>query len=89
MRVRIPLAAPWIFVMKRVGTESEQKLIDIIFDIVMTMDAYPNSFKDMDRDAKAAWVRKQLDGCGYKTIPMGSLWGVLVDEYPERYKNED
>lgn len=54
----------------------------------MTMDAYPKSFKKMSREEKAAWVRRQLDLCGYKTVPMGMKWGVLVDEYPEWYKKE-
>ena len=74
--------------MTRIGTPNEQKLIDIVFEVVMVLHHYPDSFKGMDRDEKAAWVRRQLDGCGFKTIPMGMSWGVLVDEYPEWYKNE-
>lgn len=66
--------------MKRIDAPREQKLIDIMFDIVMTMHDYPKSFENATREQKAEWVAKQLRGCGFDTIPMGSSWGVLVEK---------
>ena len=58
-------------------TDREQKLVDITFSIAMTMHMYPKSFKKLDNEGIAAWVAKQLDGCGFPTTPVGSSWGVL------------
>lgn len=70
----------------------EQKLIDIMFEIAMTLHGNPPWAKNMDRDQLAQWIRHQLDQCGFTTIPMGISWAVLVDpivrESYDAYQNK-
>ncbi len=56
-----------------------QKLIDICFDLVLTItsDPHVDIFKKKTNDEKAEWVAKQLRGCGFDTYPVGASWGVL------------
>ena len=57
----------------------QQKLIDITFGMIMTMHdkAHRHIFNKMSQEELAAWVRKQLSGCGFETTQVGSSWGVL------------
>ena len=57
---------------------AEQKLIDIIFEIGLTIKSYPE-FHRMSNEELAEWIRKQLSSCGYETTPMGASWGVLMN----------
>jgi hypothetical protein len=62
-----------------VGTlreRGEQHLIDIMFEIVMTLREHPHMLED--REKLAEWVADQLRKCGYPTVPMGMSWGVLT-----------
>lgn len=55
---------------------NEQKLIDIMFQVALTVHAH-KSFDTMTSSEVAAWVAKQLHTCGFVTEPVGSSWGVL------------
>jgi hypothetical protein len=55
----------------------KQELVDICFDIAITMNMYPSGFKDKTREEIAEWVASQLKQCGFPTKPCGSSWGVL------------
>ena len=58
----------------------EQKLIDIIFQIALTMWSCSNWFESKTQEEVCDWVREQLKECGFNTVPLGSSWGVLRDE---------
>lgn len=66
--------------------DREQQLVDITFSCVLTMfdDKYRDTFIAMTQEQLAAWVAKQLDGCGFYTQPVGSSWGVLMPKPPEK-----
>jgi hypothetical protein len=53
---------------------NEQKLIDICFEIALTVT---DEFTKLSNAEKAAYVAKQLKGCGFDTVPCGASWGVL------------
>lgn len=59
----------------------EQELVDIVFACVLMRHdpMFRASFEALDQEQMAAWVAKQLRGCGFETVPMGSSWGVLTD----------
>jgi hypothetical protein len=63
--------------------KSEQKLIDIMFEIAQAsymMDrehAAVKEYYNEKRDEHMKWVADQLRTCGFETIPAGSSWGVL------------
>ena len=59
-----------------INQKPEQKLVDICFEIALTMKGNKKLNK-MSNDDLAKWVADQLDGCGFKTFPCGSSWGVL------------
>lgn len=54
-----------------------QKLIDIVFEIALTMKENTDWVKDSTNEEIAQWVSKQLLSCGYQTVPMGASWGIL------------
>ena len=56
---------------------NEQKLIDICFEIGLTIKS-TDKLKAMTHHELAEWIAKQLRECGYDTKPSGSSWGVLV-----------
>ena len=55
----------------------EQKLIDIMFQIALTIQANPGDFQGMTNEQVAEWVADQLRQCGFPTAPCGMSWGVL------------
>lgn len=57
----------------------EQKLVDICFSVAMHIHT-EKSFKGKSNEEVAKWVAEQLEGCGFKTIPMGASWGVLTNK---------
>lgn len=57
----------------------EQELIDIIFEVGLTIADSSYKFKSMSKEEIAAWITKQLSGCGFETKPIGSSWGVLIN----------
>jgi hypothetical protein len=67
------------------ATEREQKLVDIMFEIALTIsntkyyDRSGNKF-DMtkwSREKKVTWITDQLRKCGFDTYRCGSSWGIL------------
>jgi hypothetical protein len=62
----------------------EQKLIDICFQLVMTLHNHQDFLASKSRDEIAAWVANTYRDCGFPTTPIGSSWGVLI----ERTRNE-
>lgn len=56
----------------------EQRLIDILFSVSLMIHNDP-LFKDMTDDQVAEWIRHNLQELGFKTIPVGSSWGVLQE----------
>ena len=59
------------------GRSREQKLIDIMFEIVVR---FGSNALGSSREAKAAWLSSKLKDSGFETKPMGMSWGVLVDD---------
>jgi len=59
------------------STENEQKLVDLCFEIGLTINMYSDTFKDETREGLAEWIAKQLRDNGFDTSPCGSSWGVL------------
>ena len=57
----------------------KQKLVDIAFQVAMTMHGNQKVFKKMSQEEVGEWVAEQLKMCGYPTTPCGSSWGVLTD----------
>lgn len=57
----------------------ERKLVSLCFEIGMTIARESAFFADKTDDEVAEWIRNQLDSCGFKTIPLGSNWGYLLD----------
>lgn len=60
-------------------TEREQKLIDICFQIGITIHHH-NSLKVMSKEKLTGWIAEQLKECGFPTKPVGMSWGVLQDD---------
>lgn len=59
----------------------KQKLIDIIFQIGLTIHTeYDKCFKGKSIEEVAEWIRCQLTGCGYHTEPCGASWGILTNK---------
>ena len=57
---------------------NEQKLVDICFEIALTMKHNSAFFEKQTTDETADWVANQLKQCGFPTIPCGSSWGILT-----------
>jgi hypothetical protein len=64
--------------------EEKQKLIDIAFELVIVANGWKD-FQKKSREEIGEWVAKQLNGCGFRTHPIGSSWGVLIED-DELYK---
>jgi hypothetical protein len=56
--------------------QSEQKLIDIMFEIGLIIKSN-DMLQKMSNDELAEWIATQLRECGYGTTPCGASWGVL------------
>ena len=56
---------------------NEQKLIDIMFQIALTISGSPEHFRDKTNTQIAEWVTKQLRDNGFDTEPSGMSWGIL------------
>lgn len=57
--------------------DREQQLVDIAFDLTLTMHAHPQTFAKMTPQQVAEWTAKQLRNCGFDTTPVGASWGLL------------
>jgi len=62
---------------------SEQKLVDIAFQLVGTAGFHLEWFSKQTQEQRKAWVAEQLAGCGFHTKPVGASWGILCDAPPE------
>ena len=62
--------------MRHIQQSTEQKLIDIMFQVGITIATY-DCFRTMTQDEIAEWIAKQLRDCGFDTTPAGASWGVL------------
>jgi hypothetical protein len=61
--------------------QNDQKLVDICFQIALTMyDRYPDYFQNTGREKVAAWVAQQLEASGFQTKPCGASWGILTNK---------
>lgn len=56
---------------------SEQKLIDICFQIGIVISDPTYNMHEKTTEQRAEWIADQLRQCGYPTIPIGASWGVL------------
>lgn len=56
--------------------KDKQKLIDLMFEIGITIKVSP-ALQEKSIPELTVWIRKQLDMCGFHTEPCGSSWGVL------------
>lgn len=59
--------------------DKEQKLIDLMFSMVMASTNDP-VFCKRPRGERMAWVANNLRSMGWDTHPVGMSWGVLVNE---------
>lgn len=59
---------------------NKQKLIDIVFEIAaLSSEQWErNEFYNIYDHMR--WVADQLEKCGFPTKPIGSSWGVLIQE---------
>ena len=57
----------------------EQKLVDICFEIAITLQMNQEWLKKQSREDIGKWVADQLRGCGFPTTPCGMSWGVLTE----------
>lgn len=57
--------------------DEKQKLIDLMFSMVMTTTS-DEVFCKKPRGERMAWVANNLRDMGYDTHPIGMSWGALV-----------
>lgn len=57
--------------------EEKQKLIDLMFEMVLVSTADP-IFCKRPRGERMAWVANNLRSMGYDTHPIGMSWSALV-----------
>lgn len=72
--------------------DREQKLIDILFEMVYRTTQENKNWKP-SRSEAMYWVAKNLWECGFKTMPIGISWGRLTEhftkeEFEETWKTE-
>lgn len=61
-------------------TKREQTLVDICFQIALTLHTNGDPFRFKKNSEVAEWVADQLNQCGFPNVPVGSSWGHLVEE---------
>jgi hypothetical protein len=59
-------------------TNNEQQLIDIMFQVALTMKNNP-WFLDKSKEEVAEWLQGQLKECGFETEARGASWAVLIN----------
>ena len=59
------------------GQKMEQKIVDLCFEIALTMADNSSFFKEKNHEEIAGWVADQLKKNGFPTKPIGMSWGVL------------
>ena len=58
----------------------EQKLVDICFEMAITLQMNQEWLKKQSREDVADWVADILKKNGFPTTPCGMCWGVLTNE---------
>ncbi len=62
-----------------------QKLVDICFEIGLTISDPEFNFYKKSQEERAKWIARQLRMTGFPTNPSGASWGVLEQkEAPPR-----
>lgn len=56
----------------------EQKILDCTFQIAQMVHEN-DELHAMSREELMGWVSEQLDKCGIRNAPVGSSWGVLLN----------
>jgi hypothetical protein len=64
---------------KKIKVMKEQKLIDLMFEMVMAATNDP-VFCKKPRGERVDWVANNLREMGFDTHPIGMSWGKLVGE---------
>ncbi len=64
----------------KVMISREQKLVDVCFEIGLTVADNSEFFKQKSKEDIAQWIANQLKKCDFPTTPMGMSWGVLSDD---------
>lgn len=60
-------------------TQNEQKLVDICFQLTLTIKSHSEHFANLSQEEVAEWTAKQLRECGFDTSPCGASWGLLTN----------
>lgn len=63
-----------------IPTDNEQKLVNICFEIAMTMHdkEFRETFDNKSQEQLAEWITQQLKVFKFEIIPMGASWSHLV-----------
>ncbi len=61
-----------------------QELIDIMFQIGLSIHINRTFFEGKSQDEVAAWIRTQLNGCDIPVIELGSSYGYLIDNKEDK-----
>lgn len=59
-----------------------QKLVDVCFEIGLTISDPKFKFTKMTQEKRAEWIAKQLRLCGFDTEPVGASYGRLKRPVP-------
>lgn len=60
-----------------VEKSKEQKLVDLLFEISLTLSDKKFPLRNETNEVKAAWIADQLRKSGFDTAPQGLSWGIL------------
>ena len=61
----------------KVEISKEQKLIDLVFEIALTISDKKFPLRNSPNEEKGQWIAEQLRKGGFDTNPVGASWGVL------------
>jgi len=61
----------------KIDKQKLQDLVDICFEIGLTVRSQSDYFKNLSQEDTAKWIASQLEQCGYPTSPCGACWGLL------------
>ena len=63
-----------------INKSNEQKLVDLCFEIGLMISDKKYKLYEKTNEEKAEWIAHQLNECGFKTMPCGMSWGVLINQ---------
>lgn len=58
----------------------EQQLIDLMFQVALTLSDNKLNCRKWDTATKADWIAEQLRAVGFDTTPCGCSWGILKED---------